>query len=274
MYILVDIGGTKTRVAASRDLESFDKPHIFSTQAKYQAGITTIVESAKKLAGSGQITAMSVGVPATLSRDKRSIIGGALNIPDWKGKSIADDLEEKLSTKVYADNDTAIVGLGEAHFGAGRGAEILVYVTVSTGVNGARIVRGAVDISAFGFSTGHQYLSIEETPRTLEQMISGRAIRERFNVHSPKDLGKEHEVWEELARTLAFGLHNSIVHWSPDRIVLGGSMFNEIGIPVDRVVAHIKQVTSGVGESVEIVHSELGDLGGLWGGMARLKQLQ
>ena len=40
--------------------------------------------------------------------------------------------------------------------------------------------------------------------------------------------------WEELAETFAIGLHNTILHWSPDRVVLGGSMFNEIGISVER----------------------------------------
>ena len=81
-------------------------------------------------------------------------------------------------------------------------------------------------------------------------------------------------MWEELARHTAIGVHNSILHWSPDRVVLGGSMFNEIGIPVERVKFHLQGIMRAFRAIPEIVHSQLGDVGGLWGGMARLKQLK
>ena len=85
MHILVDIGGTKTRVAASRDLESFDKPQIFSTQTKYEAGIVTIVESAKKLAKGEVIERISVGAPGVITPNHQSLLTSP-NLPDWKGK--------------------------------------------------------------------------------------------------------------------------------------------------------------------------------------------
>ena len=271
MYILVDIGGTNIRVAGSKDLATTSEPAVFDTPQDYDDALKKIAERAEHIAGESAIERLVVGVPATLSRDKRLIIGSALNIPAWKGKSIAGDLETLLRTRAFCENDAALVGLGEAHFGAGKGAEIFAYVTVSTGVNGARIVGGKVDVSAFGFSTGHQYVSSEEPPRTWEQMISGRAIRERFGV-APRELGKEHAVWEELARTVAVGLHNSIVHWSPDKVALGGSMFNDIGIPLERVKFHLERITGVANELTEIVHSQLGDTGGLWGGVALLRQ--
>jgi glucokinase len=49
-------------------------------------------------------------------------------------------------------------GLGEAVFGAGKGREIVVYMTISTGVGGARIVGGKIDASAMGFEPGHQII--------------------------------------------------------------------------------------------------------------------
>jgi hypothetical protein len=50
-------------------------------------------------------------------------------------------------------------------------------------------------------------------------------------------------------------------------------MFNDIGIPVDRVKFHVAEIMRKFPSVPEIVHSQLGDLGGLWGGIARLKQL-
>ncbi len=271
MYIVVDIGGTNTRIAGTRELETITDPIIFDTPQNYQEGINVIAAQARSLAGEESIDRMVVGIPATLSQDKRVIIGAATNIPDWSGKKIADDLEKVMETHVVLDNDAALVGLGEAHYGAGQGAELLVYITVSTGVNGVRVVGGQIDVSAHSFSIGHQYLSMENHAPTWDKLISGRSIHDRFGM-APRELGKDHPVWEELARVVAFGLHNSIVHWAPHRVVLGGSMFNEIGIPIERVRFHLKEITKVTSEITEIVHSQLGDVGGLWGGMARLKQ--
>lgn len=96
-------------------------------------------------------------------------------------------------------------------------------------------------------------------------------MAKRFGM-SPKELGKEHEIWEELARNTAQGLHNTILHWSPEKVAIGGSMMNEIGIPIDSVRKYIQEMMRKFHVETEIVRSELGDLGGLYGGLALLKQ--
>lgn len=259
MYVVVDIGGTKTRVAASGDLVSIDEPVIIDTPQSYAEGVARIAGVARAVSG-GTIERIAAGIP------------GGRNLADWRGKPLAADLETALNAPIALENDAALVGLGEAVFGAGKGADIVVYLTVSTGVNGVRIVRGRIDESHQGFEIGGQYLSTGEEPQTLESLVSGRAISERFDVASPKYLGKEHEVWEELARTLAFGVHNTILHWSPERVVIGGSMMNEIGISVPRVEEHVRSIMQKFATVPPIVHSALKDLGGLWGGLALLNQ--
>jgi hypothetical protein len=104
-------------------------------------------------------------------------------------------------------------------------------------------------------------------------IFSGTAIAERFGVKSPKELGKDHPVWEELARACAFALYNTLLHWSPDRIVLGGSMFNDIGISIERVSAHLRDINRAFPTMPDIAHSSLGSVGGLWGGLAALQNL-
>jgi hypothetical protein len=51
-------------------------------------------------------------------------------------------------------------------------------------------------------------------------------------------------------------------------------MFNEVGISVERVRVHVGEIMRKFPAVPEIVHSKLGDVGGLWGGVARLKQLR
>ncbi|MBM3578812.1 MAG: ROK family protein [Alphaproteobacteria bacterium] len=270
MYVTVDIGGTKTRIAASRDLIVLEEPVITDTPQDCRAALDALVSAASIAAGPTPITDIAIGAPGVLSRDKRILVH-APNLPGWNGAAIADDIEKELRCRVILENDAALVGLGESTAGAGKGASIVAYITISTGVNGVRVVDGDIDRAAFGFEIGEQYLGVDATAPTFEQLVSGRAISDRFGVH-PRDLGKAHPIWRELASVVAIALHNTIAYWSPDRIVLGGSMMNEIGIPLDEIVKRLQALPRKNPHLPEIVRASLGDFGGLWSGMVRLRK--
>ena len=272
MFIVADIGSTKTRIARSQDLEGFDEPIIYNTPHTYEEGIRTLIAHAQELAAGEEIERIMIGLPGVLNADKRSLFN-APYLGGWNKYPIADDLEHALNTRALLENDTALVGLGEATAGAGTGAAIMVYVTVSTGIGGVRIVNGLIDPSVYGFEMGHQYLFVDDQPKDLCDLISGTAVVEKYHIQ-PKELGPGAPVWDEFARYLAYALHNTILHWSPKRIVLGGSMFNEVGISIDTVRTYLDDIMHMYPALPEIVHSNLGDVGGLHGGLARLKQLR
>ncbi len=277
-YVLVDIGGTKTRVAVSEDLKTFAEPIKFKTPKNFTEGIEAIAKAVTDLTEE-PIRGVAVGMRGILSHDKSGIIrdpGGILT--NWEDESITDALKKKLKAEVYLENDTAMVGLGEAHFGAGEGHAIVAYHTVSSGVGGARIEHGEIDGYAEGFEPGHQILDIDRTllgediEPTLENLVSGSAL-ERQTGSKPYDIPQEDAVWNQLARYLAFGLRNTIMYWSPDVIVLGGSMV--VGDPrifLDDIVKHTNEVLGDKFEAPLIVDAKLGDDGGLYGGMALLNQ--
>jgi hypothetical protein len=50
-------------------------------------------------------------------------------------------------------------------------------------------------------------------------------------------------------------------------------MMKEIGIPLPRVEAHLKEILKKFPAAPELVPAKLEDLGGLWGGIAKLQQL-
>lgn len=268
MYVVVDIGGTKTRVAGSSDLAELTEAVILKTPGEYGDGLELLRGAALKAAAGDRIHAVAIGVPGVLSRDKRVLVN-APNLPIWNGATLAEDVEASLGAPVVLENDTALVGLGEATAGAGQGSAILAYVTISTGVNGARIVDGRIDRATYGFEIGEQY--IDAGARNFEELVSGSAIARRFGVE-PRALGAHHPVWDELAATTARALHNTIAHWSPDRIVMGGAMMSEIGISIDRVSAHLRALPRKNPSLPDVVHAKLGDYGGLWGALARLRQ--
>ena len=269
MNIVSDIGGTKMRIAGVHEQDVFETPIFLATPQPYDEALALFIETVRTTAKGEPIDRLAIGVPAVLATDKRSIIQSE-HLPQWGGHSFADDLERALGAKVFLENDTALVGLGEAVFGAGKGASIVAYVTVSTGVNGIRIVDKVVDRAALGFEIGGQYLAHEGDLITLEELISGSAVEKRYGVH-PRDLGADTPVWEDLARITAIGIHNTILHWSPDTVVFGGSMFNEIGISVESVKKHLTAIMKKIPVIPVIVHSSLQDEGGLYGGLARLK---
>ena len=83
----------------------------------------------------------------------------------------------------------------------------------------------------------------------------------------PRDI-TDAGVWNVYARNLAIGLHNTIVHWSPDVVVLGGSMIvGDPAIDVKKVADYLAETLHLYPELPIIKKAELGDVGGLWGGI-------
>lgn len=277
MYLLFDIGGTKTRVAVTRDLLSIDAVVKFDTSLRYAEGVAEMERRIREVAGDERIEAAAGGIRGPLNHEKTGITS-EVKLSDWVGRNITGDLSRICGgAPVYLENDTAMVGLGEVHFGAGKGYDIVAYHTVSTGVGGARFVHGKLDVTSIGFEPGHQILDIDQTilgrhvPPTLENLVSGTALEKRRGV-KPYEVPQDDAVWDELARYLAHGLKNTIVYWSPDVIVLGGSMV--VGDPrifLEDIVRHTKEVVEGLVPCPPIVDAKLKDEGGLYGAMALLK---
>jgi glucokinase len=154
MFLLFDIGGTNTRVSASYNGKTFIAPHAFKTPKKFNDGIAAIQKYAELFSKGKKIQKIVGGIAGPLTNDKRQLVNSP-HLGGWTHKPLAATLEKKLKTNVYLENDTALVGLGEAVFGAGKGKSIVAYVTISTGVNGVRIVNKEIDPSAFGYEIGH-----------------------------------------------------------------------------------------------------------------------
>lgn len=276
MFAYFDIGGTKTRVAISIDGNSFGDPVKFNTPKDYTEGINKITEIIKELSQNTPIEAAGGGVAGPVD-PQRTMLVNSPNLPDWAGKPLTQDLSAALGCPVYIANDTAIVALGEAHHGAGRGDAIVAYLTVSTGVGGSRIVDGYIDRGVHNFEPGHQYIDFDKSvcpecrSAQAEDYLSGTATEHRF--HRKAYEVEDPVVWEELSRWLAYLLNNTIVYWSPNSIVLGGSMIvGNPAISVDRTVEHLQEFFSIYPEIPKIKKATLEDLGGLYGAMIYVNQ--
>lgn len=281
MYILFDIGGTNTRVAATKDLETILDIKKFKTPTTFTEGVRQIVSAAEALLDGEKPVAIAGGMRGTLDGEKSMLVhdaGG--DLAKWEEQPLAEKLSKALKAPVWLENDAAIAGMGEAVYGAGQGEEIVVYMTVSTGVGGAKIENGMIDSYRYGFEPGHQILDVDKTvlgedeEPTLENMVSGSALERRMGV-KPYEIPQEDRIWKQLAEYLADGLRNTILYWSPDVIVLGGSMImGDPKIHLDDVRRAAADILGDVMPLPDIVTADLGDEAGLYGAMARLKQTQ
>ena len=280
MYLLFDIGATKMRLAMS-DGDRLGKTQIVSTPHNFEEGlhaIQAIASSFMSRKKTRKFTAVGGGVGGPLDA-KKSMLVSSPNLPSWNGKPLKEELKKMFGVPVVLENDTAVVGLGEATFGAGKWRNIVAYVTVSTGVGGVRVVKGKIDANAMGFEPGHQIIAARAGSESdcavcgsqgcLEGFISGRALALRFGA-KPEDISDEN-VWREAAKLLAVGLHNTILHWSPEIVVLGGSVMQE-KIPFDEVILSLKSRMKIFPKLPEVRKATLADFGGLWGAIVLLRQ--
>lgn len=264
------------RLAASQDGKNISRPKIIPTPQNFSAAIAEFKTMAAELSNGAKITAVAGGIAGPLD-DTKSMILNAHNLPDWNLKPFKKEIEKTVKAPVVIENDAAVFGLGEATRGAGTGKKIVAYITVSTGVGGSRIVNGAIDNRAVSFEPGQQLIDPQKTlcpecvgAGTLENLVSGGALKKRFG-KSPVEI-KDAQIWEQLAEWLAYGLNNTIVHWSPDILILGGPMlWGKPAISLERVRFHLKNILKIFPELPEIKASQLKDLGGLYGALELLK---
>jgi len=274
MNILFDIGGTKIRIAKAESPNKFGEVKIFETPQKYIEGLELLKNSIANVAGGDAIDALAGGVAGVV--DRQFMLKSAPNIPDWAGKPLASDLEDAFNVQVKIENDTALAALGEANFGAGRGFGIVGFLAIGTGVGGARTVNGELDQKAVGFEPGHQIVDmgrsvVSDSPGIdLEAMIGGRAIEKRTG-KAPHDI-TDRSFWDEVTKILSVGIYNSILHWSPDVFILGGSVMNKIAPLFGKLELHLKEIAIDYPDLPPLKRSELGDLSGLYGALHYTKQ--
>ena len=268
MIAVFDVGATNTRIGLSADGKTLAKRHIEPTP-QTKGGWKQLVSQAEKLAEGEKIKAAAGGFPGVINQDT-GVFYNPVNLKGWDGVQLRRPLERLVGSGAVAlDNDTAVVGLGEAYKGGGQATGIMAYVTVSSGVNGVRIVNGKIDVKAKGFELGRQLLLQKPDGwQTLEQLIGGKAMQERFG-RLPKQVD-DPTVWHQETHYLAVGLYNLTLTWSPDEIVLGGRMMRDI--PLDWLRVELQSLPQVFDKLPVIRPATLDEWGGLYGGLELVRQ--
>jgi fructokinase len=139
----IDLGGTKTEIAALDDAGGFLLRRRVATPSTYEAILAVLAEllgaAERELGARGTL---GIGIPGAISPASGRVKNASLLA--LNGHPLAVELAERLGRAVRVENDANCFALSEARDGAAAGAESAFGVIIGTGCGGGIVVRGRI----------------------------------------------------------------------------------------------------------------------------------
>jgi len=314
--LAIDLGGTKIATA----LVSWEG-HILCqeniptlAEEGVQAVVGRLLAALDRVMGKASVplsSLTSVAIAAAGAIDiEKGIVTSSPNLPGWQDVPLKDMIQTAVGLETFLINDASAAALGEHRFGAGRGVNNLIYVTVSTGIGGGIILDGKLynGVSGSAGEVGHMTIDAHG-PRCncgnigcLELLASGKAVaREAQRLIAQGSRTRIMELAEgelenitaitvataarqgdalasaiisRAATYLGIGIVNLVNIFNPEMIIIGGGlarMGDLLLIPVRKAVA--ERAFQLPAQRVSIVPSQLGENAGLLGAVAFAQSL-
>lgn len=270
----VDVGGTKIAAGLVDDLgQVLARSRAEVADKSPTAVVAAIAEAvaAVREHADQPIVGVGVGLPAFLDTSREV----AVVVPNlgWRDVPAGALLREALATEVTLENDANVAAWGEYRFGAGRGVDDLVMVTVGTGVGGGLVLGGHLLVGAQGMAAeiGHmtlvpgglpcpcgksgcweQYASGQALVRIAKELAStaspdARALCELgdgtvagitgVHVTAAASVGNQVALdsFTQLAENIAAGMADLVAIVDPGAFVIGGGVSEAGDLLLDRV---------------------------------------
>lgn len=280
IYGTVEMGGTKTSCAIGSSPDDLAGELTIPTTEPSE----TLGRVLEHLAiGSAEAVGIASFGPLELRRDHPGY-GQIRFTPKkgWSGVDVVGPFSAALGVPIGFDTDVNGAALGEWTWGAGRGLESIVYVTVGTGIGGGALVEGE-PIHGLGHpEMGHIMVRRhpdDEFPGAcpahgdcLEGLASGTAVEGRHGARGERLTGDELRMAVEIEVFYLTQMARNLVYTlAPERIILGGGVSRLPGL-VERVGASLAVDLAGYPGLDEhehgfVVPPGLGRLSGLAGGL-------
>ena len=156
----VDIGGTQIRVALYEPDSIQPVVHQRTRSLGTEPGVYERLERAiESVWPQDGVKAIGIASPGPLDPHTGTILATP-NIPEWQNFPLTAKLSQHFNVPTYLDNDANMAGLAEWQFGAGKGHQDLVYLTISTGIGGGVISNGCLlqGFHGMGAELGHMII--------------------------------------------------------------------------------------------------------------------
>lgn len=311
LFVGCDLGGTNIK-AGLVDMEAGLLIHSKSTPTQAQQGHEFVIQkialiirdilSEAKL-DLDMVEGVGVGIPGLLDLNK----GVTLFLPNlsghWLNVPFREMLMEQLDGKAVSIlNDSRAITLGEYYFGAGRGVNDMICLTLGTGVGGGVIVRKELLLNLGGAAgeLGHQTIAMDGpkcgcgNTGCLEVFASASAIAQEGVIAMRQGLSTQiaqlanfdsnnitaeliaqaaqagdavaMKIWQKAGEALGTAIANLIVTFGPERIVLCGGVAKAGDLLLAPIKKTIHQRVYMVPlKDVQVLSGLLGDAAGIWG---------
>lgn len=253
-YLALDFGGTRSRAALfDQELRIIRRAETLSAVREGAGPVLrrladlgrSLLERDAELAGIG------IAAPGPLDAEAGVIIK-AHTLPGWSQVPLAAMISAAFDgAPTVIENDGNLGALAEYHFGAGRDADPLIYLTLSTGIGGGVIIDGKLFSGADGLAVepGHMRLSLPDgSHRRWEELASGTALGDwatrcleqsdlpsslrhlkRVDGQAVGDAARRGDelalrVLRQAGAWLGLGMVNLLHLFNPEAIVVGGSV--------------------------------------------------
>ncbi len=161
--------------------------------------------------------------------------------PHWSHTDMVGPIAAALDVPIGFDTDVNAAALAEGRWGASRGLDTHVYVTVGTGIGGGVVANGGAVHGLVHPEIGHVYVPRVEGDTygggcpyhddCLEGMASGFAMNERWERRAEELEGDAFDAALAMEATyLASGFRNIVYAIAPERIVVGGGVSEMPGL--------------------------------------------
>lgn len=308
----VDIGGTKVSAGVVESATGsvlhhvrYDTPDRTTSPRVVEDVIVDAVTAVLEWAGSQgrEVSGVGIGAAGFVSAGGSTVVF-APHL-SWRDEPLRDRLTDRLDMPVFIDNDANAAAWAEYRFGAGRGEERIVMVTLGTGIGGGMVTDGVIDRGRNGLAGEFGHMQVVPDGHRCEcgnrgcweQYSSGRALRrealELMQQGGPYAAGLERicggdparldgiaisraaragdrtatELLGDVGRWLGIGLANLAAALDPGRFVIGGGVSQTGDLLLEPARhAFARQLTGrGHRPAPSILAAELGPDAGLVG---------
>ncbi|WP_040950702.1 ROK family protein [Gorillibacterium massiliense] len=207
--------------------------------------------------------AMGIGSFGPVDLDRTSSTYGYVTTtpkPYWNQFDLVGAVRKHFDVPVGFDTDVNAAALGEAEWGAAKGLDSCLYITIGTGVGAGAVVEGKLLHGMLHPEMGH--ILVKRHPEDsfagfcpyhgdcLEGMVAGPAVEKRWG-RKGHELEHESKVWELEAYYIAQSLMTFILTLSPKKIILGGGVMKQRQLfPLIR--QNVKELLNGYVQKAEI----------------------
>ena len=303
----IDVGGTNVKIALVDEKGKIKYSNSVPTRAEmgYEYTVNNIKQAIYDLLKETKLEPKNIegigfGFPGQVDY-KSGIVRLAPNIPGWVDVPIAKLIEDEFHIPTRVDNDVRCATLGELNFGAGKGCENLICITVGTGIGSGLIVNGKLVRGASNAAgeIGHIKLQMNDGPicgcgdtGCLEAFASGPSIvamaedyirggkstkfREMANSNpiTPYIVCEAAKAGDPVAKRIftimgeyiGIGMASVVNLLNPEKIIVGGGVADAGEILMTPLKETLKKRAMKIaGEAVEVVPAQLGNTAGVIG---------